>query len=159
MYFAVLQVHLNFSCVYFLRFLIFTSHCIVNIFCSFLDGAISLYLCPCSLPTSGLATSVNRSLTCMWHPRFSSSGWWDHLDQGLVLFWWQRFGPQHCTGLLLSSVPPIQGSATSTWAMWRMVPAFPLLFITFFSLEWERTTKGNSDPLQGFWRRGCRCSC
>ena len=153
-------MHLNFSCVSSLLFLIFTSHCIVNIFCSFLDGAISLHLCPCSLSTSGPAPSVNRSLACMWHlnPCFSSSGWWDHLDQGLLLLWGQSFGAQRCAGLLLSSVPPDQGSARSTWAVWRMVPAFPWLFIAFFSSGGGSTAKGNSDPLQGFWSRGCRCS-
>ena len=34
-----------------------------------------------------------------------------------------------------------------------MVPTFPLLSITFFSVQLERTPKGNSDLLQGIWRK------
>lgn len=61
MYFAVLQVHLNFSYVSFLLSPTFASHCIVDIFCSVLDGAISLCLCPSSLSNLSPATSVKRS--------------------------------------------------------------------------------------------------
>jgi hypothetical protein len=34
-----------------------------------------------------------------------------------------------------------------------MMPPFPLLSITFFSVELKRTPKENSDLLQGIWRR------
>ena len=61
MYFSVLQVHLNFSYVSFLLSLTIASHCIVDIFCSVLDGAISLCLCPSSLSTLSPATSVKRA--------------------------------------------------------------------------------------------------
>ena len=94
-------------------------------------------LAPC-LPWAWLLQCKGLGLCVTPQPLFQRSGW---SSCSLVLLWWQCLGPQHLTGCSWALCPPIQSLARSIWATWWMMPPFPLLSITFFSVELKRTPK------------------